>query len=150
MPIKDRGRSILIAILVFSILIIVILIVVSIIIAYLRRDINFPTLNINVVESKQWQSPMEMCDPYNISKGSYRMNFFNSENIFIHTIIISNATNEILKKIIVPQDVPSSQYIYSYILKEPGTYTFENFKGSEKIGQIIFTYPHPCIQKTNE
>ena len=160
---SDRTNKILISILVITIVFIVGLIILSVLISYLRKEVSLPILSFNVGIHSLWTMNSSICDPYHIQSGSYRMNFFNSENIFVHTIFIyeimlstkintnininetKNDKKELLHTLIVPQNSSINQYDYSIVLNHPGHFVFENYANNTKIGSITFIYPNPCI-----
>ena len=84
----DRTNTILISILVASILIVAGIIILSIFISYLRKVEEFPILNMDVGVMSFWKNENSLCDPNNVENGSYRINFFNSDNVFVHSLVI--------------------------------------------------------------
>lgn len=142
---EDRARKVLISIVVISVVLLLAIIVVSIIISYLRQEVSTATLSFDVGASSLWNGAVtNVCDPYNVQKGHYRLNFYSGPSVFVHTITIYDDQKVQLANIVVPQDIASSNLNYSFILQKAGTYSIRNSSNGEFIGEFTFSYPAPC------
>ena len=145
-----RTRKILLAISIIGFILLAGIIILAVIIAYLRKEVEAPVLNIPVTDRKIWDNSSEpsICDPYNRSSGTYRLNFYNSDNAssFAHTrmTIKTESDSKLLASVVVPQGTNTQALFYSYLLPKPDTYHLENFVNGVFMGSLTFRYPNPC------
>ena len=139
---KDRSQKVIISIIVVGVVLLLGVIVVSTIISFLRKEISVPTLSVKVPD-EFWTTSSVICDPYGITSGDYRLNFYAPNAGLPYTILIKQQ-EVILATIVVPQESSASTVTYSYILTAPGTYLLEAWFNGEKTGQCTFIYPNSC------